>query len=447
MLGAARIGERELLALAEEVGWGRLHAYTDAWFDYSEKQMIAALREMPAGRIVVTNRFDPLPIKGAEDGVPLQIAVDIDPEAATIDVDLRDNPDCLESGINLAEAGSLTAAMIGIFNSLPFVVPQNAGAFRRVSVQLRENCCVGIPRHPASCSTGTLGLSCRVANAVQRAIGELADGVGMADCGSECPASAAGISGRDPRRGNAPFANLMLFGLLGGAAHDCADGWVTSGMVGGGGLMMRDSVEVDELIYPVRIWSDRLVPNSGGPGRFRGGPGCFVEYGPVNTVLHAMWPSDGELNPARGTRGGYPGANALTFRRHEDGTLERLAAWGDINLSPGQAIISVSAAGGGYGPPRERDPSRVCKDVMEGWVTPESAASVYGVVLTADETLDQTATEAARSCPARAEDEPPERIDVSQEVLGLIQGSGPRPRRSVPRLPEHAKGGSRVENR
>jgi N-methylhydantoinase B len=160
-----------------------------------------------------------------------------------------------------------------------------------------------------------------------------------------------------------------------------------------------------------------------------------------------MWPSDGELNPARGTRGGYPGANALTFRRHEDGTLERLAAWGDIDLSPGQTIISVSAAGGGYGPPRARDPSRVCNDVVEGWVTPESAASVYGVVLTADETLDQTATEAARSCPASAEDEPPERIDVSREVLGLIRGSGPRPRRSVPRLPEHAKGGSRVENR
>ena len=36
MIGAARIGEREMLALAKDVGWERLHAFEEQWFDYSE---------------------------------------------------------------------------------------------------------------------------------------------------------------------------------------------------------------------------------------------------------------------------------------------------------------------------------------------------------------------------------------------------------------------------
>ena len=35
-LGAARVGEREILALGREVGWDLLAAYTKEWFDYSE---------------------------------------------------------------------------------------------------------------------------------------------------------------------------------------------------------------------------------------------------------------------------------------------------------------------------------------------------------------------------------------------------------------------------
>ena len=34
-MGAARIGERELMALAAEIGWDTLDAFTDQWFEYS----------------------------------------------------------------------------------------------------------------------------------------------------------------------------------------------------------------------------------------------------------------------------------------------------------------------------------------------------------------------------------------------------------------------------
>ena len=73
LLGAARIGERRIHELGDELGWEFLHAYTREWFDYSERRMIvgdpgAARR----ARSSCTSRHDPFP--GVPDGVPLTSA-------------------------------------------------------------------------------------------------------------------------------------------------------------------------------------------------------------------------------------------------------------------------------------------------------------------------------------------------------------------------------------
>ena len=93
------------------------------------------------------------------EGVPLKVTVTVDPDQGMIEVDLRDNLDCQPCGLNLTEATARTAAMMGIFSGLGEVVPPNAGSFRRLRVHLRENCVVGIPRHPTSCSAATTDLS------------------------------------------------------------------------------------------------------------------------------------------------------------------------------------------------------------------------------------------------------------------------------------------------
>jgi N-methylhydantoinase B len=113
-LGAARVGERELLALGREIGWDVLDAYTTQWFDYSERRMADVIRRMPRGRVTRTSTHDPFPATPA-DGVTIQVTVDVDPDAARIEVDLRNNPDCMENGLNLSEACALSAPMVGIF--------------------------------------------------------------------------------------------------------------------------------------------------------------------------------------------------------------------------------------------------------------------------------------------------------------------------------------------
>ena len=302
MLGAARVGERELLALAEEAGWETLDRFSAEWFDYSERRMVDALEGLPAGSLTVASTHDPTP--GAPEGVTVKVAVRVDPAASRIEVDLRDNGDSLPFGLNMSEACARTSAMVGIFNALPHTVPPNAGAFRRIDVKLRRGCVVGIPEHPTSCSVATTNVADHIANGVQRAIAELGDGHGMAEVGGVIPPSCGVISGTDPRSG-APFVNQIFLGFGAGAAAPETDAWITIAHVGNAGLCYQDSIEVDEMVFPLTVKGRHFITDSGGAGRQRGGAGAFVEFGPVEgCLLEVGYVSNGGVNPANGARGG-----------------------------------------------------------------------------------------------------------------------------------------------
>ena len=308
---------------------------------------------------------------------------------------------------------------MGLFNSIDHTVPRNSGSTRCLRVLLRENCCTGIPVHPHSCSTATSGLAERIGSLVQLAMSEFGEGLGMAETGPECPPAAAGISGRDPRRNDELFVDMMILGLSGGAGHAHGDGWLTNGELSDGGMQMRDSTEILELLRPIRVWADRIVCDTEGAGRFRGAPSLYVEYGPVDTELEVMFAPDGLVYPALGARGGHPGALMRPFKRTRTGEIEPLDAWGHVILQHGETVISISAAGGGYGPPIERDVERVRHDTVDRWISRERAASVYRVILCKDDAIDHEATAALRAEPA---DGPPPSSAVDDDpVLRTIE--------------------------
>jgi N-methylhydantoinase B len=411
MIGAGRVGERELLKIGEEVGWDSFDRYVADWLDYSEERMRATIRTLPAGSRTGHDIHDAVPLPGVDHGVKMEVTVTVDPGEGEIEIDLRNNPDCLPCGLNLTESTSQTSALIGVFNSIDHTLPRNAGSARAVNIRLRENCCLGIPVHPASCSLATSGLAERLAGIVQRTMAEFKDGMGMASTGPECPPAVASLSGRDPRHANAPFVDMMILGNSGGAGHAHGDGWLTNGETSDGGSMMRDSTEVLELLHPIRVWADRIVPDTAGAGRFRGAPSLYIEYGPVDTELEVLYTADGTVNPALGARGGESGALSRPMMRTRQGEIVDLEAWGRVVLAPGETIVSISSAGGGYGPPHERDPERVRHDVTDGWVSVERAHATYGVAIAADNSVDEQATAARReelragaSIPAAEED-------------------------------------------
>jgi len=377
MVGAARIGERELLAFAGEVGWDALDEFGAAWLDYAERRMVDAIRALPSGKATRVSTHDVFP-GTPSDGVPVKAIVTVDSAEARITVDLTDNMDCLPSGLNLSEACARTAAMVGIFNSLDPEVPKNAGAFRRLDIRLRENCVVGIPRHPTSTSTATTNIADRVANAVQTAMAGLGEGLGMAECGAIIPPATGVISGIDPRDGK-PFVNQVFLGLTGGAAGPKLDAWLTIGHVGNGGLVFIDSVELDELRQPIQVHQRRLLPDTEGAGRTRGACSVLVEFGPVGCAIDVGYVSDGAVNAPLGVRGGGTGGAASQAIIRRDGTREALEACAMVWVEDGERIWSVSTGGGGYGPPTERPASQVAADIREGWISPARARAVYGV--------------------------------------------------------------------
>jgi N-methylhydantoinase B len=388
-LGAARIGERELLGLGAELGWDALDAFATAWFDYSENRMAHAVSALPTGRASVVSVHDPFP-GTPSDGVPIRSTIEVDAVAGRIEIDLRDNPDCLPCGLNLSEACARTAALVGIFNSIDCTVPKNAGAFRRVTVHLRENCVVGIPRHPTSCSAATTNIADRVSNGVQRAFAELADGAGMAECGALIPPAGGVLSGRDPRTG-LEYVNQVILGLTGGAAGPKNDAWLTAVHVGSGGLAGLDAVELDELYHPILVEGRELVPDSEGAGRQIGSQAIRVAFGPIGAAMNVAFVSDGHHNPALGARGGLPGGRADQRLRRLDGNEVQLPPCSIAALEDGEVIISIGAGGGGYGPPMHRDPLLIADAVREGLLSERRAAKIYGVVFEAGE-IDQIAT-------------------------------------------------------
>ncbi len=396
LVGAARIGERRLLGLLDEIGAEALESYAGEWFDHSERRMAEAIGRMPAGTATLSGRHDPVP--GAPEGIPVTVGVTVAPEEGRIAVDLRDNVDCQPCGLNLTEATARTAAMIGVFTALGDDVPPNAGSFRRLDVALRENCVVGIPRHPHSCSAATTNLSELAANLVTGAIAQLGEGAGMAATG-RCQAPSCGvISGVDPREPGGPFVNQLMLASTGGAGGPVADGWLTTLGIGAAGFLLRDSVEIDEMKYPIRVTQQRLIPDSEGAGRRRGSPGAHVEYEPVDCALEVVYLSDGTVNAPAGARGGGDGSRAQQRVRGRDGALsDELGAYARVALAPGESIVSICCGGAGYGPPWEREPERVLADVREGLVSIARARDVYRVAVGPGGDLDEAATAALRA--------------------------------------------------
>jgi N-methylhydantoinase B len=161
-------------------------------------------------------------------------------------------------------------------------------------------------------------------------------------------------------------------------------------------MCYQDSIEIDELRHPILVHERRLMKDTEGAGRFRGAVGAYSEFSPIDCDMTVAYVSDGNQNPAAGARGGLSGGPSSQFKRRAGGSLEPVPGCAEVVIGPDEAMVSISCGGGGYGPPRERDPDRVAADVREGWVSRKRAKSIYVVVLDDVLNVDIAATELLR---------------------------------------------------
>jgi N-methylhydantoinase B len=177
-------------------------------------------------------------------------------------------------------------------------------------------------------------------------------------------------------------------------------------------------VEAQEANQPIVIERFELIPDSGGPGRFRGGCGIrrdmrfLADEGKLTNLSERQRVAPWGLFGGKAGRIGRTVINPGPDEQIVHGKASREFAYGDV--------ISFQQSGaGGYGDPLERDPRTVLEDVLDGYVSVEAARADYGVVITEtglDMAVDESATAAVRSQTASVSghprSEPPSRTPL-----------------------------------
>ncbi|TPL54037.1 hydantoinase B/oxoprolinase family protein [Mesorhizobium sp. B2-4-6] len=401
-VGACRTGERRLKELVAQYGIDTVRDFIEAWMDYGERRAIAAIKKLPAGTYIYEVRHDP--VAGvADEGIPIKAKVTVDSKKGLITVDVRDNPDCVPGGLNLTEACAVASCRIGVYYNLEASVPHNEGSSSRIVPVLRDGCVVGRPSHPIGTSCATSNVNERLANAVQCAFSEMGEPYGMAEGGGNFSAALGVVSGIDRRReASVEYITQLMLALSGGPANHGHDGWLTYECSVGNGIMVTDSIEVDEATYPILVEERRIRQDSMGFGQWNGAPAVQGAYRSLTGDMTLYVCGDGGTFPAKGVLGGLPGANGGTWRRGRNAEVERLPDFYNGAFTDGEAILYRSCAGGGYGRPDRRDPERVAEDVNRKWLSVATAREVYGVALTLcdngiDYQVDTAGTERLRA--------------------------------------------------
>jgi N-methylhydantoinase B len=150
-------------------------------------------------------------------------------------------------------------------------------------------------------------------------------------------------------------------------------------------LEMKTGMVFDQLALRV---------DSGGPGKFRGGLGVtrdirFISDGELLSVMKKS-----KTRPWALAGGGEPEPNGMVL--FPDTEREKRVGTYRTKVSIGDRARNLTAGGGGYGSPTERDPARVLEDVLDGYVSAKAARDVYKVILSG-ERVDYEATERLRS--------------------------------------------------
>jgi N-methylhydantoinase B len=157
----------------------------------------------------------------------------------------------------------------------------------------------------------------------------------------------------------------------GGMGHDGATGTATHLS-----NLHTTPIEVLESEFPVRITRFDLVPDSAGPGRWRGGLAMRREYQLLENAAVTRRFNKTRF-PPKGVAGGRAGTRARFVVRFGTEEEYETPASARVEMLSGERFLLQSAGAGGYGDPRERDRAAVAADIAEGYVTKEAAVRDY----------------------------------------------------------------------
>jgi N-methylhydantoinase B len=415
-IGANKVGHERLEELLAKYGAESVKAAMYRQMDDAESKLRAKLERVADGQW--TGRCDQEQSHTGDRGIHT-ITVTLTKTGTDLHFDFTGTSP--QSGmINCPYSGLHGGLIAGIILNLCADIPwATGGLWRCISVTSQPGT-LNNADFPSAVGQGSVGSGFSTINAVEQCLSRMADSSDALE--DHTYANGCGtwdlciLSGLD-QHGN-PFTTMLTDAMGAGCgAATNRDGVDTGGILGMPMGRMPD-VEMTEFSAPLLYLWRREEPDSGGPGKFRGGVTASLAVVPHDTevpMAQVVSGSGKTVSQNMGAVGGYPGNSQLDVAvRHSDvrrllaagtipssieemgGVREILSCEEEAVLGPNDVHVMLWQGGGGYGDPLLRSPDKVATDVVEMRVTESSARNIYGVVLR-DLAVDEPATEAQRA--------------------------------------------------
>jgi len=370
-VAANHVCAQKIIEMMTEENLSTLDDLADEIISRTETSMRAAIEKIPDGTY---------PHKGVIEGagsrpdIHIQLAVTVD--GADIHVDFEGTSDQVDWGVNVVYNFTYAYVFMAVKSAFDPDIPINEGAIRPVHMTAPEGSIINC-KFPAAVAA-RMQVGHFMTEMVFNALGQATPDRVIAGSGGT-PAQTNILYGK--RSSGKPWHTMIIRGGGMGASRNM-DGHHCAIFPANGA---NTPVEILESDTPLLVVERGLVTDSGGAGRQRGGIGRQMTLrvpaaqecdgtppGRTTIAVQAgrfVYPPDGIFK-------GSPGACARYLKNSEPADPSGLTF-----LDPGDFITFVSAGGGGYGDPKERDPEAVLKDVQFGYVSVEQAKADYKVVI------------------------------------------------------------------
>jgi N-methylhydantoinase B len=407
-LAANHVAKERMRRLYEDYGVENVDAVSDELIGQSEALVRQRLGELPEGEWQAREYID-MP------GATAKVEVKAIKERDTLTYDFTGSEPQVELGVNCVYWATWGAMFAPIFPLLAWDITWNDGVTKPIRLVAPEGTIVNAIR-PAPISIATVGtiqivnnLSTLLLSKMFGASEQYADRATAVWHGSHAHLETHGVNAEGE------FYVAPLTDTFAGAAgaRPFADGVDLGGEIPN--VVSRwANAESQELNTPLKYLFRRVVPDSGGPGKHRGGTCHEYAFAVHQTGGNPM----GVVLFGKGTRapmslglfGGYPGCN-VEYSQYRDANVEDVPegveaieavehedrSWGHVELGERDILYVRFMGGGGYGDPIDRDPLAVLRDVLDGLVAEQTARDIYGVVVgTAAAAVDDDATRRRR---------------------------------------------------
>lgn len=380
------VGARSLTAVVEEFELDSIDEIADDITFRSEQALRRRIEELPDGRYESSMTCDGF----RDEGLLLKVSVTVDGDRLTIDY--AGSSAQSKYGVNVVLNYTRAYTSFAVKAALAPEVPHNAGSFRPVDTTAPRGSVLNCVDPAPVASRHLVGhfLPSLIFDALRPAVSE----------GLPAPSADAlwmtVWRGTDERAERDDDFTLTVFGAGGSGGRPTKDGLTTTGFPTG---VRAAPTEVIETLTPLVQLERQLITDSAGAGAHRGGLGQrmrVVRRGAGSWSVNAN--VDRIDNPAPGATGGMAGRPGF-FGSSRTG--EAMEAKTLCRLEEDDEVLLEFPGGGGHGDPLDRPASDVLDDVLNGYVSPAAARSLYGVVIVgeadADCHVDHVATDRLRS--------------------------------------------------